>query len=159
MGREIKNCCFTGHRPEKLNMSEAEAKERLRYAIRTAIKEGCYLFISGMARGIDMWAAEIVLEERANNPEIALFCASPFEGFEKRWSFEERERYNYIMNNADQKYFVSEHYSKSCFQIRNQFMVDHSQRVIAAYNGEPGGTRNTINYANKKGIEVINIFK
>jgi len=37
-------------------------------------------------------------------------------------------------------------------------MVDHSKRVIAGYNDVSGGTENTINYAIKKGIEVINIF-
>lgn len=26
-------------------------------------------------------------------------------------------------------------------------MVDRSSRVVAVYNGEPGGTRNTIDYA------------
>ena len=39
--------------------------------------------------------------------------------------------------------------------MRNEWMVDHSNRVIAYYNGTPGGTRNTIEYAEKKGIEVV----
>ncbi|MDY5774050.1 MAG: hypothetical protein SPK32_11530, partial [Bacteroidaceae bacterium] len=43
-------------------------------------------------------------------------------------------------------------YSRGCFQIRNEWMVDRSARVIAVYNGEAGGTRNTIAYANKVGI-------
>lgn len=34
-------------------------------------------------------------------------------------------------------------------------MVNHSNRVIAVYNGEAGGTRNTINYANKIGVEIV----
>lgn len=29
-------------------------------------------------------------------------------------------------------------------------MVERSARVIAVYNGELGGTKNTIDYANKK---------
>ena len=39
--------------------------------------------------------------------------------------------------------------------MRNEWMVDHSGRVIAYYNGTPGGTRNTIEYAKRKNIEVI----
>ena len=50
-----------------------------------------------MARGVDMWAAEIVLEERKNNSDIKLICASPFEGFEKSWSPDEKQRYNDIL--------------------------------------------------------------
>jgi len=36
-------------------------------------------------------------------------------------------------------------------------MVDHSTRVIAVYNGEPGGTKNTIDYANRMNIAVAQI--
>ena len=40
-------------------------------------------------------------------------------------------------------------------QFRGRFYVDHSNLLIAVYNGEAGGTRNTINYAKKKDIEII----
>ena len=77
-------CCFTGHRPEKLGISEARAKALLKSAIQQAISEGYVTFLSGMARGIYLWAAEIVIEERENNNNnIHLVCASPFSGFEK----------------------------------------------------------------------------
>ena len=33
-------------------------------------------------------------------------------------------------------------------------MVDHSSRLIAIYNGSPGGTRNTIEYAKWKKLEI-----
>ena len=33
-------------------------------------------------------------------------------------------------------------------------MVDHSSRLIAIYNGSPGGTRNTIEYAKRKKPEI-----
>ena len=56
---------------------------------------------------------------------------------------------------ADYVKFVSPSYSPACFQIRNEYMVNHSNRVIAVYNGEAGGTRNTLNYAKKKSIETI----
>lgn len=152
-------CCFTGHRPEKLNISEQEAKKLLCTEIKKAINDGFVTFISGMARGIDMWAAEIVLEERKHNPDIHLICASPYEGFEKRWATTEQLKYQQILSQADFVKFVCEHCSRSCFQIRNVYMVDRSSRVIAAYNGESGGTRNTILYAEKKNTEVINILK
>ena len=61
------------------------------------------------------------------------------------------------MKKADLKQFICEKYSKACFQIRNEWMVNHSARVIAVYNGEAGGTRNTIVYANKHGVDVINV--
>ena len=56
------------------------------------------------------------------------------------------------MKKADLRRFICEKYSKACFQIRNEWMVNHSSRVIAVYNGEAGGTRNTIVYANKNKV-------
>lgn len=154
-----RRCCFTGHRPEKLNVSEEEVKKRLKIAISRAIEDGFNVFISGMARGIDMWAAEIVLEERCLNDEIKLVCVSPYKGVHTPWNYRERERYINILDNADVTKFVCEQYSSRCYHVRNCYMVDHSTRVIAAYNGEKGGTKNTVNYAKSKGIEVINVLE
>lgn len=151
-------CCFTGHRPEKLDISEREIKDRLYTAIQKAISDGYTTFISGMARGVDIWAAEIVVAEKKKNKEIKLVCASPYEGFEKKWSFIEQHKYNTILKKADFVRYVCTHYSRQCFQIRNCYMVDRSSRVIAAYNGESGGTKNTIRYANSKNVEVENIL-
>ena len=39
--------------------------------------------------------------------------------------------------------------------MRNEWMVNHSGRVIVYYNGTPGGTRNTIEYAKRKNIEIV----
>lgn len=157
--KRLRRVCFSGHRPEKLSVSEDEVKNRLRKAIQQSICDGFTTFISGMARGVDMWAAEIVIEERKKNNNVKLICASPYEGFEKSWSFIEKQRYSNILQNADYIKYVCSHYSPQCFQIRNVWMVDHSARVIAAYNGESGGTRNTVRYATGKNIEVYNILE
>ena len=55
--------------------------------------------------------------------------------------------------------FVCEHYFRGCYQVRNEWMVDRSARVIAVFNGEPSGTKNTVVYAKKKGVEVNNVLK
>lgn len=148
-------CCFTGHRPEKLNMSEMEVIAWLEAEIRKAIDDGFVTFISGMARGVDIWAAEIVLRLRDEGLPIHLISASPFEGFERSWSEDWKRRYNEILNRADIVKFVCKGYSRACFQIRNEWMVDRSARVIAVYNGEPGGTKNTVDYALRQKLEVI----
>ena len=152
---KLHRCCFTGHRPEKLFLIDSEIIKELEKEICRAVADGFTTFISGMARGVDIWAAEIVLRLRKKNKQIHLICASPYEGFETRWSADWQKRYRKIMKKADYVKFVSPNYSLSCFQIRNEYMVNHSNRVTAVYNGEAGGTRNTLNYAKKKGIEII----
>ena len=151
-------CCFTGHRPEKLTMCENEIKELLNVAIENAISDGFTTFISGMSRGIDIWAAEIVLEKRKSNKKIRLICAVPYEGFESKWNVYDKEKYNGILMTSDHIEYVCTHYSKVCFQIRNAYMVDSSKRVIAVYNGGKGGTQNTIKYAKRKNTEVVNVL-
>lgn len=48
-------------------------------------------------------------------------------------------------------------YSRSCFQIRNEWMVNHSARVIAVFNSEKSGTKKTIDYAVKVDVPVARI--
>lgn len=57
-------CCFTGHRPEKMCLPERRIKTALDLKIHAAIEDGYQTFISGMARGVDLWAAETVLRFR-----------------------------------------------------------------------------------------------
>lgn len=154
--RRKHRCCFTGHRPEKIKQSESEIRIALEKEIRTAIADGFVVFIYGMARGTDIWAAEIVLLLRDEGQPIKLVCASPYEGFELGWKREWQERYQRIIAAADLVRYICPCYSPACFQRRNEWMVDHSARVIAVYNGEPGGTKNTIDYAKNQCVQIIN---
>ena len=49
-------CCFTGHRPDKMELGEKEIKPLLEKAIDEAIEKGYVTFITGMAEGVDTWA-------------------------------------------------------------------------------------------------------
>lgn len=149
-----RTCCFTGHRPEKLGNSEESILINLRTAITAVYEKGFRTFISGMARGIDLWAAELVLELKEQYPSIRLICASPYPEFAERWGKHWREKYEAVWSKADYALNISPNYTRRCFQIRNEWMVDHSGLVIAAYNGQSGGTRNTILYAEKIGVPI-----
>ena len=65
-----KRCCFTGHRPEKLGVPSQVVKAGLERAIDEAIQDGYRTFISGMSRGTDIWAAQIVLDRKSTLPDI-----------------------------------------------------------------------------------------
>lgn len=150
-------CCFTGHRPEKMNRTETEIRLLLEQAILAAIRDGFDSFISGMARGTDIWAAEIVLRFRDAGYPVRLICASPYPGVERGWSFDWQKRYRRVLDAADRTTFICPGYRQDCFRQRNKWMVDHSARVIAVYSGAPGGTRNTVQYALAQGIPVVNV--
>lgn len=152
-----KACCFTGHRPERLDVPEKTVIKWLEEQIDKAIEDGYTDFISGTQRGVDIWAAEIVLKKKDEGKQVRLICAAPWDGVESRWEFSWKKRYKYIMTNADEVHYICKTPGRKAFFLRNYWMVDHSSMVIAAYTGAPGGTKETMEYAKKKGVEVREI--
>ena len=146
--------CFTGHRPEKLTMSEESVKAGLEQQIVQALANGYTTFITGMAQGVDLWAGKIVADLRDNGLPIKLVAANPYPGFGKGWEPEWKSLHQEITSRADLVENVCKAYNKGCFMARNKWMVDHSDLVIAVFNGEKGGTKNTIDYASKQGIRI-----
>ena len=148
---------FTGHRPERLDMAENKVQEWLEAQIRTAIDDGYTDFISGMQRGVDLWAAEIVLRirEEMKDKEIRLFSAVAFRGMEDRWEKDWHKRYHAVLKAANGVTYVSDRPGRVAFFRRNEWMVDNSKRLIAVYTGAPGGTKETIQYAKQHGKEIV----
>lgn len=154
--KRLKRVCFTGHRPGKLQASEAAVKAALKAEIENAYLDGFRTFITGMAQGVDICAGELVIEFRESHDDVHLICALPFPGFDASWSFEWKERYQALLQAADLTCTISEEFSRAAYQIRNEWMVDHAARVIAVYNGDPKcGTKNTIVYAHMQGVPVV----
>ena len=105
----MKTCAFTGHRPKGLGYPESDGrcaalKEKLRsLIIRMMEEEGVTHFISGMAQGVDMYAAENVLELKKQYPQITLECAIPYERQAVRWPEALRNRYFSIAERCDKE--------------------------------------------------------
>ena len=68
----LHRCCFTGHRPEKLQRSENDIRFELEREIRKAIRDNLTVFITGMSRGIDIEAAEIVIQIKKEGYPVRL---------------------------------------------------------------------------------------
>ena len=151
-------CAFTGHRPEKLSMPEYEVRQLLEEGIINAYNDGYRVFISGAAKGTDLWAADIVLRLREKHKEVKLICAIPFPSRENSRAKPEQDDYSRIVSSADEVVCVCDHYFKGCFQLRNKWMIDRASRLIAVWNGQAGGTKNAVIYAKRSGIEIINLI-
>ena len=145
-------CCFTGHRPEKLKLPEEQLAPLLEAEIRRAIAKEYTTFISGAARGTDLIAAEIVLRLRERDPRLKLICALPYPDFGQHWDGGWTRRLQNVLAAADLTRCVRPSFSYASYQARNQWMVDRTSLVIAVFNGERGGTKNTLDYARKKGV-------
>ena len=157
---DIKHACsFTGHRPERLEMRPNRVISWLEEEIRNAVDAGYTDFISGMQRGVDIWAAEIVLKLKAEGKPVKLIAACAWNGMEDRWEQNWQERYKAILKEADKIVYVSKYPGRAAFFERNHWMVDHSSRLIGVYTGAPGGTKETVWYAKNNGLEVVTIKK
>lgn len=148
-------CCFTGHRPEKLRSGEAEIRTLLREAILDSIEEGYDTFISGMAPGVDLWAAQEVLAVKLSGRDIRLICAVPFPGAEKNRDPAHQSLFRKILEASDAVRYVCQKYKPWCFTARDKWMVEHASMVIAVFNGTRGGTESTIKYAIEQGRQLV----
>lgn len=147
---------FTGHRPDKLggynlpNPTYIKVCQAIDAALREFKPEKV---ISGMALGIDQWAANIAI--RLNIPFIA---AIPFAGQEGKWPPASQKAYNLLLKRAAEQVIVCPgSYEIQKMQIRNEWMVDRCDKLIAVWDGSKGGTGNCVEYAKSVNKDIFRI--
>lgn len=147
---------FTGHRPEKIGGFKLPNPTYIKIcqAIDAKLKElKPEKVISGMALGIDQWAAFI-----AYQLDIPFIAAIPFINQESKWPLVSQQAYHKLLKLAVGQVIVSEGtYSPDKMQIRNEWMVDHCDTLIAIWDGSSGGTANCVAYAEKVKKPIIKI--
>ncbi len=160
-GAGILCCAFSGFRPQKLpfgfneeDLRCVDFKQRIRCAVGTLVQSGYGHFISGGALGFDTFAAEAVLDIRRKCPWVTLEIAVPFDAQPDRWTPYSRIRYEWNLNQADIVTWVSHAYAQDCMAKRNRYMVDCCDLLLAAWDGRPGGTRHTVEYARSRGKDI-----
>ncbi len=164
---------FTGHRPPSLGGYSKEAQQKLSdfacQVIRklTTTDDDIYAII-GMAQG---WDTAVAIACTAYT--VPYTAAVPFPGQELVWPQEARSLYTSLLENASRVVFIHPTRVSSCragevskiLQLRNQYIVDHSSKMIALYSGDinapavRGGTANCIRYAMRQKVEVTNMWK
>lgn len=155
------NICVTGHRPHKLygyDLSDIRWQNLKEQFKRMLIEEDCTEAISGMALGVDTVFALAVLELKEEGRDIKLHCAIPCRNHSSKWYAESKKLYDDILSKADIVTLVSDQpYAPYLMQKRNEFIVDHSDAVIAVWDGSPSGTANCVNYAMKNNKKIYRI--
>lgn len=152
-----KAVAFTGHR----NMTQDGNVIRLRLAnaIEDLYNRGARYFISGFALGFDMMAAEEVIRFKQTHADVKLVAAIPFRGQSAKFPWEEKNRYDRLVQQADLTAVLSEWYFKGCLLERDAWMVSKASSVIAYYDGSiGGGTYYTVNRAARLHRHLVNIF-
>ncbi len=150
--REL-SVAFTGRRASKLPWRTdrdprcIDFLKRLRSEILLRYSEGKRYFLSGMANGVDSYAAQLVIKLRKECPDIRLVCIFP-DGINTSHRL-------YFHKNADYSIVIGDHYVDGCMRIRNHILVDNAAELIACYDGIPsGGTAQTLGFALNQGIKI-----
>ena len=152
---------FTGYRPQKLPFFGEDdpmcvgLKKRISRQIEKLTDSGAGEFFTGMALGVDIWCAEAVLELKASRPDIKLTAVIPCRGQELKWNSAEQRRYHDILERCDKVLCLAESYTKDCMLARNRTLVDLCDLLVAVYDGKSGGTKHTVDYAEKKGRRLV----
>jgi len=154
---ELKNrtVCFTGHRkipPKRMT----PLARRLKTEIVELIDKGYLYFGVGGALGFDTLAAQTVLDLKNDYPQIKLILVLPCISQADAWSSEDKLTYEYIKANADKVVYTSREYTRGCMHKRNRHLVDNSSACICYLIEKSGGTAYTVEYANSKGLLIIN---
>lgn len=158
---------ITGHRPHKLGSGVGWTPLR-RAVVRRMAEEFDRLqpsrVIQGMALGVDRWAGWL-----AHRRSVPFTAAVPFTGQFMRWSPEQRQAYGQLLELAASEVDTSiGHSCSKCsfhwqdqmrhlFQVRNEWIVDHCDVLLAVWDGSSGGTANCVAYAEKVGRETVRI--
>jgi len=143
----VTTIAVSGHRPEKIE-DKIDVKVFFQREFERLSPERV---IQGCAAGCDLWAGEVAI-----GMGIDLTSAKPWAGFRPRQL--DRELYKYVIDNSKEVVDVTEYENYPgpwVYQVRNKWMVDHADIVVAVWDGTPGGTANCGNYAADKNIPII----
>lgn len=145
---------FTGHRPNKLGgYDDKKNFRRIFDEIVGALCVEYQTIISGMALGIDTWAAELAIKL-----DIPFKAYVPFRNQECMWPKESQSRYAFLLHKAQEiKYICSPGYAAWKMQKRNEAMVNDCDLLIAIWDGTSGGTGNCVRYAQSINKKIMRI--
>ena len=131
-----RRCSFAGPNIENTSIKPEYIKKVLIKEIKNAVNDGITTFITGMSKGTDLYAGEIIVDMRDKNKAIKLICISPYKGYGYEWSTAWKQLYNYVWDMADFKKVLSQSYTgPEVYDDKIKYIVSRCERIIAFYDG------------------------
>ena len=135
---------------------DQQNKTALAHEIDAAVTDGFTCFMSGFADGVDQYFVELVLERKQTTPALELIAVIPYR--KRLDSLNKKTRTRELLEACADVVVIQEKYLPSVYSHRNRYMVEHSDRVIAVYDGrETGGTAKTIRFTHRMKKELREI--
>ncbi len=148
------SCAFTGHRQIHGDFEPLKLWTETEKLIQSGVTD----FFNGMAMGFDLLAGECILFFKKRYPQLRLIACIPCYGQERYFSDEDKARYCHVLKAADEQRVLSETYYQGCMQVRDEYMVDRADVLLAYCKKNTGGAAYTVHYCQKKHPEKKIIF-
>lgn len=148
---------LTGHRPQRLNYPELdidislEWRKLINWLKDEIIENNVTDIYCGMADGCDIAYGIAAVELQYEMVPVKLHCVLPCKNYNASNPW-----YKELKKAADEWIVLSDEFYKGCDNVRDQYMVDHSDALFAIWDGiKAGGVWSTIRKAQKKNINII----
>ncbi len=150
-----KKTAFIGHRKVYY---EGKVKERLEAAIAKQIADGCRRFVMGTHGEFDSIALSACKQARATYPDIEIdVVLTSYHTVEKKdeFDFVPYQDVNTCMFDIEDEHF------KRQIIVSNRKMLDGCDTLICYVDKKqnPSGAKMAMNYAKRKCLKIINIFR
>ena len=153
---KIKTCSFTGHR--QIRTEDKESLESLLMrGVKYAYGQGCRRFLTGGAIGFDTMAALAVLALRDSYPDVRLVLVLPCKDQDRYFSPEQKKAYKTVKKRADEIIYTSEVYTEGCMLVRNRYLAEQADIMLAYLYRERSGASQTVRLARENGAVVYNL--
>lgn len=143
----IKRLYVTGYKAHELGIFDNKhpgiaiiKKAVERQLVQFLDEELEWVIISGQY-GVEIWAAEIVLQLQEEYPHLKLAILPPFLDHYKNWNEAKQEQYEMIASLADYVNVISKRPYEGPWQFKasNQFLIDHTDALLIIYDEEKEG--------------------
>lgn len=152
----LDSCCFTGRQHWPQNAIE-KIVVRLNSEVENLIRQGVTHFLSGGERGFDQIAAALILSKKDLGYDVHLDFVLPCRNQDALWSEREKRLYRGLLSEADSIHYITEAFRPGCIKERDRYMIDHAGYCIYAMLHDRSGIWQTVQYARKRGLHLINI--
>ena len=165
---EYKACTIASHRPTRFKWKYNEnnngckrLKRRVRDQLIQLYEKGVRRFYIGGDLGVDLWSGELLeeLKEQPEYSEIELILVLPFTRHDKDWDNVSRHRLPKLRQHCAEVIVAgtAENPPALNYKLRDQYMVEHSDCLLAVYDNAPDNhysVDKVVNYSRKKGLQI-----
>lgn len=144
----MKSLFITGYRPHELGIFNDKhpgvtiIKAALESQLRIFLEDGLeWVIISGQ-QGVETWAVQVVLELKADYPQLKYSIITPFLEQEKNWNEHKQAAYMHIVSQADFVTSVTKRPYEAPWQFieKDKFIIANTDATLLVYDEENEGS-------------------